>query len=89
MPNEKLKATVAELERELLALDTVDEATRMRLQQALVDVRSALQESETSAEDRNSLAARLTNAVEEFEGSHPTLVTIIGRLADGLSQMGI
>jgi signal transduction histidine kinase len=89
MPNEKLRATVTELERELLASDTVDAATRERLQNALAEVRAALQESETTAEDRRSLAASLTKAVEEFEGSHPTLVSIIGRLADGLSQMGI
>ncbi len=89
MPNEKLRATVTELEQELLASETVDEITRQRIQAALAEVRVALQESETTAEDRSSLADRLNKAVEEFEGSHPTLVSIIGRLADGLSQMGI
>lgn len=89
MPNDKLRATVAELEQELAAAGTVDEGTRQRLQAALAEIRVALQETETSAEDRSSLAARLTKAVEEFEGSHPTLVGIIGRLADGLAQIGI
>lgn len=89
MSNDKLRATLTELEQELLAAGTLNETTRQRLQTALAEVRLALDEPEPSAEHSQTLSGRLTQAVEEFEGSHPTLVTIIGRLADGLAQIGI
>lgn len=89
MQNEKLRETVAELEQALSALDKVDESTRQRLQTAVAEIREALQDEPPPSAIRTTLVDRLYKAVEDFEESHPTLVTLIGRLADGLSQMGI
>lgn len=89
MPNEKLRETVAELEQALQSVTVADEATRLRLQNALAEIRAALQDEPPSSAVRMTLVDHLSKAVEDFEESHPTLVTLIGRLADGLSQMGI
>lgn len=104
MQNEKLRATVTELEQELLASHNLDDATRLRLHEALAEIRVALQQNEPPNSEATSfapgsptqespttgsLSTGLTKAIEDFEGAHPTLVNIIGRLADGLAQMGI
>ena len=89
MPNDKLRDTVVELEQELLVSESVDPAMRARIQATLAEIRTLLHDGEPSTATTASLSERLSKAVEEFEESHPTLVTMIGRLADGLSQIGI
>ncbi|HEX4071852.1 MAG TPA: DUF4404 family protein [Planctomycetaceae bacterium] len=89
MQVEKLRATVAELERQLGDSSSLDEASRQVLRQALADIRAALQDDQTTDLQRQSLIQRLGISVEKFEGSHPTLTGTLMRLIDGLRQMGI
>jgi phenylpyruvate tautomerase PptA (4-oxalocrotonate tautomerase family) len=89
MPNARLDAILSELEQELSTLRNVDEQQRAALQESVTALRSALTESDRSASQRRSLADDVSEAVASFEGHHPNLTAIIGRLADGLSQMGI
>lgn len=96
MHSEKLRATVSELEQELLALETVDNETRRVLQEAIGTIRATLRENDRAAKvddvapaGDQSLTERLSAAVTQFEGQHPTLTGILGRLIDGLAQMGI
>lgn len=87
---EKLRATVQELEAELASLDSVDEETREVLAQAMAEISDTLRRQESpTAEEHQGLAARLQDAAEEFESSHPTLAGILGRLVNSLGQMGI
>lgn len=86
---EKLRATVAELERELRALPEVDAESRAVLQEAMREIRTALHEAEPQTARPEGLISRLRAAAEEFEGSHPTLTAILSRIVDGLGQMGI
>ncbi len=89
MQVEKLRAAAAELERQLGSADTLDDQSRRVLEQALLDIRSALQETPQTDAERQSLLTRLNTAVEKFEGSHPTLTGTLMRLIDGLGEMGI
>jgi hypothetical protein len=89
MQVEKLRASVAELERQLSTSQSLDEASRQVLQQALADIRAALEDDQTTDSQRQSLIQRLGVSVENFEGSHPTLTGTLMRLIDGLRQMGI
>lgn len=89
MQNEKLRATVSELEAQLRALETVDPASRASLLDAVQEIRVALDEDRPSEVQSPSLIANLTHSVEKFEVSHPTLTSVLGRLIDILGQMGI
>jgi signal transduction histidine kinase len=86
---EKLRAAVAELERQLGGSGTLDDESRQALQEALRDIRSALHEDQQTDAERQSLIERLRVAVERFEGAHPTLTGTFMRLIDGLGEMGI
>jgi hypothetical protein len=89
MQVEKLRAAVTELEHQLGSTATLDGESRRMLEQALADIRYALQETPQSDAERQSLLTRLNAAVEKFEGSHPTLTGTLMRLVDGLGEMGI
>jgi hypothetical protein len=89
MQVEKIRAAVTELERQLGSTATLDGESRRVLEQALLDIQSALQETPQTDAERQSLLARLNTAVEKFEGSHPTLTGTLMRLVDGLGEMGI
>jgi signal transduction histidine kinase len=89
MQVEKLRAAVAELERQMSTSPSLDDASRQVLQQALADIRAALEDNQTTDSQRQSLIQRLGVSVEKFEGSHPTLTGTLMRLIDGLQQLGI
>jgi hypothetical protein len=86
---EKLQDAVSELERQLNGSKTLDAASRQALQQAVQDIRTALDAEQQTETQRQSLVDRLKLAVEKFEGSHPTLTGTLMRLIDGLGEMGI
>jgi len=86
---EKLQDAVSELERQLRGSQTLDEGSRQALQQAVQDIRAALDAEQQTEIQRQSLVERLRVAVEKFEGSHPTLTGTLMRLIDGLGEMGI
>lgn len=89
---ESLKETLAELRAELRQLeasgvegDALPEDARDALRDAAREIEQALEGD--GADD--SLSARLQEAIERFEGSHPTLTGIVGRVVDALSDLGI
>lgn len=88
MQTEKLRATAAELERQL-GESSLDDESRQFLEQALRDIRAALETQQTGTSEQRTLIGRLRSAVERFEGSHPTLTGTLMRLIDGLGEMGI
>jgi hypothetical protein len=89
MQPENLRATVAELERQLAESKSLDDESRQALEQAILEIRAALEAHETGIPESHTLIGRLRSAVERFEGSHPTLTGTMMRLIDGLSEMGI
>lgn len=87
---EKLRSTLEELEKELASLDTLDDETRSVLETALEEISQALRRKDRAAlQSHDSIAARLQEAAEGFETSHPTLFGIVSRIVDALGQMGI
>jgi ABC-type transporter Mla subunit MlaD len=89
MQPENLRATLAELERQLGESKSLDDESRQVLEQAVRDIRSTLEAHETGTPETHTLIGRLRSAVERFEGSHPTLTGTMMRLIDGLGEMGI
>jgi hypothetical protein len=85
---EKLRSTLAELERELAAVDSLDERAREQLAGAAAEIEAALRRgrrTEETSQAEDSLNSRLV----EFEASHPQLAILVGRLLDGLANLGI
>jgi hypothetical protein len=85
---EKLRTTLSELEKELATADSLDDQSREQLADAVAEIAATLRrgkrtEKTTHAED--SLKDRLV----DFEASHPQLAMIVGRLLDGLANLGI
>ena len=84
----RLRTTLSELEKELAAVDSLDDDAREQLATAAAEIAATLRRGKRSdqtlvAED--SLKTRLV----DFEASHPQLAIVVGRLLDGLAQLGI
>jgi hypothetical protein len=91
---EKLRATLAELEAELAELDSLDPASRARLQEVAGEISAALRRSDPDLkglrmEPPHTIPERLSENVETFRAQYPTLAGIVQRLIDGLAQLGI
>jgi chromosome segregation ATPase len=85
---EKLRATLSELESELEGIESLDDQSREQLADAAAEIAAALRRgkrSETTRRAEDSLQGRLV----EFEAQHPQLAIIVGRLLDGIAQLGI
>jgi len=80
---------ISELEKELSAVETVDDESRQRLLEAVREIRSTLEGNAASKLRPHSLIGRLQDGVQKFEGSHPTLTVTLSRLIDGLAEIGI
>jgi hypothetical protein len=102
---QKLRATVRELERELAAAHHLDDESRALLSQAASEIHDVLAKREESptaggaaeggaaeggaAEGGGSLVDRMNEAARRFEASHPLLSGILEQIAESLGQMGI
>lgn len=93
---EQLKNRLGELHEQLTHGGEVDPETRELLVQLAADIDSLLVRSRAGAEEdlpdegeKQSLVDRMMDMTSEFEESHPTLATTIGRIADALSNIGI
>ncbi|MEQ8791918.1 MAG: DUF4404 family protein [Pirellulaceae bacterium] len=87
---ENLRATLADLERELAKLNEADEGLRARLEAVQADISQALERAQSPQEVQpQSLMERLAATEQEFEGAHPHLAGVLRQLIDGLAQLGI
>jgi hypothetical protein len=90
MPQENLKQTLQSLHEELSTGAPVDPDVRAQLQQLVAEIEGVLRQSPPApASDEETLLDRVTGLAAPFEETHPRLAAILGRIADGLSQLGI
>lgn len=92
----KLRATLAELRRELAASHNVDADSLAMMRQVMGDLEQAIARGEEAGGPldsqtvrRGSIARRLGDAARSFESTHPMLSGAIGSVIDALAQMGI
>jgi len=86
----ELLSTLDELHGELEAADDVSPEVEAKLRETIKDIRKVLDASdETSESDAPPITARLSEAAEQFESSHPTLSSMLGSAIDALARMGI
>ncbi len=86
---EKLRNLIAELESELQQLEETDDEAKSLLRDASREIEEALQENAPEGLETHSLIDRLKSSTEDFEATHPTISSVVGRLVDALGQMGI
>ena len=88
--SEKLREMVRELEAELDSLDSVDEESRLVLEEALGEILEKLVDDQVSRDDSDEpLGDRLAAATEHWEAKHPQLTNLLERVIAGLNQLGI
>jgi len=86
----QLQSLLESLHRELASLDKVDDRTKQLLSQVTDDVRNVLERDENSpAEEVATSQDSVRSVIQEFEAEHPKLAETLGRLADGLANLGI
>ena len=82
-----LRDVLDELRELLEASPELGSEGRDALRQAAEDIRAAL---DSPGSERSSLLSdQLSQALERFEGSHPKLTQLVGRVADALADLGI
>jgi hypothetical protein len=93
---QNLRATLAELHRQLESARSLDTDDQAAMRQVMADIEQALARSGTGGQtltsqqaQRGSLVRRLTEAARGFESTHPTLSGAIGGVADALNSIGI
>ena len=88
-PRTSLNEILNELHQALEASDDLGEEAREQLRGAASEIRQAIGDDSSSSDTSQSLGDRLNEALESFEGKHPKITGIVGRIADALSDMGI
>jgi hypothetical protein len=100
---ENLRATLAELHRQLETAQRLDPDSRATVRQAMADIEEVLTRIERTAaraaagghvpdspsREHASIVGRLAAAARGFESTHPTLSGAIGSVCDALAQIGI
>jgi hypothetical protein len=90
MSKEHLHELLEELHKELESTDSVDADNRPLLAELASEIRELLDRAAgEEPEDEESLPERLLDVGRDFEDSHPRLVSLIGRVADALSKIGV
>jgi ABC-type transporter Mla subunit MlaD len=82
-----LQQVLSELHEALESSADLDAGLRDELRATANEINDALDRSEDSV--LGQLGNRLQEALERFEGKHPQLTGIVGRVADALSDLGI
>lgn len=82
----QLEETLDQLRGQLAGVEELDAQERERLQAAVNEIQQSLDRAEVNSQ---TLAERLSEATAQFQESHPSLTSSVGRVADMLAQMGI
>jgi hypothetical protein len=82
-----LREVLNELHAALEESPEIEAEGREALRQASAEIAAALDEPDGARTE--SLRVSLERALERFERSHPKLTSIVGRIADALSDLGI
>lgn len=89
MDADKLRGELTKLHQELSTVDTVDEPTKAMLVTVMHDIAKLLSGEKTGDDNDTPSSDSLREMVTDFEAEHPQLAQALGRLADGLANLGI
>ncbi len=90
MPRRALHDALNALEHALADPQDLDLADRRKLLHLQSDIERALEATEELEGDTgDEVVEQAQDLLRRFEADHPVLTTVLGRLADALSAMGI
>lgn len=89
MKNEELRSQLEKLHNELHQNPAFDLQQRELLQTLADEIQTILKRDEIKQHHYTSLSDRLTDAVAEFEASHPQLTLLMRQTIDSLAYLGI
>lgn len=90
MDNSNLRDTLEKLHQELEQTDNLDDESRRQLEHLMGDIRTTLEREEpSSAEEDDSFIEQLSDAIQQYEVSHPSLTSALQHALDILSGAGI
>jgi hypothetical protein len=90
MEKEQLVSTLNQLHAELSKAQKIDRQTLALLETLTQDIQQLLERStEPTEQEKEPVAHGLHDLLLRFEAEHPQLSVMLGRIADGLSRMGI
>jgi uncharacterized membrane protein len=88
--SETLREKLERLHAELQRTESVDDETKGLLESLREDTRHLLEhEDEEFTERHATFNDRLSEAVAQFEGTHPELAYVMAKVIDTLSGLGI
>jgi len=89
-----IHAELAELRKELDQLASDKPEVREHFESVAAQIERLLDEQAgeepgATSDEQATLIERLSETARQFEEEHPTLSAVLGRMIDGLGQMGI
>jgi len=88
MPQEALKKSIQELQIELEQLHFENITTKQDVSDSLVKLEEKLREESFMSGDEY-LIEQVKESLEDFEGEHPKITEVMGKISDLLSKIGI
>ena len=85
MDQNRLRALLVELDRELKSTRSLDPQSQELLERMLADIPQA----PAGSAQHQSIETRLRELVLRFESEHPQLSGAVGQVADALGKLGI
>jgi hypothetical protein len=90
MDDPELHEALVKLHQELEQADDLDDESREQLKHLMVDIRTVLDRQPPSAEEEDeSLVDQLSESIQQYEVSHPSLTAALQHALDILSGAGI
>lgn len=90
MPEQKLRATLTELQAQLDSTEGLTEEDAALLEQVHDRIDRLLEQTqETRREDAPAIQAQVGGSLQRFEQDHPELTRLLGAIANTLSSIGI
>ena len=86
---DKLRETLEELRSQLGELKKRDAQVAQHLEATIAEAEAALGGQSKQPHEHESMVARLSDAVREYEATHPSLAGNLGAIIDALGRMGI
>ncbi|HTM52963.1 MAG TPA: DUF4404 family protein [Pirellulales bacterium] len=86
---DKLRDALDRLQKELEELRKLNPGVGAQLDETIDEARATLEGKSPDLKRHSTLIERLSNAMLDYEASHPSLAGNLGGLIDALANMGI
>ncbi len=89
MERKNLQRIIENLHRELASTDSIDDESRVLLQELAQDVEKLAGDEDAADVERETTTGQLQTAALRFESEYPKLSMALGEVIDALGRLGI